>query len=62
MQADLDEWKAWGARDYFRTVSRDQADADNPVCEEGVRGQGVTVGRALRNALSNVEGQGEGPR
>jgi hypothetical protein len=37
VQADLGEWRAWGARDYYRTVSWDQPDGDNPVCEGGVR-------------------------
>jgi len=37
VEANLGEWKAWGARDYYRTVSWDQPDAENPVCEGAVR-------------------------
>jgi len=29
---DLSEWRAWGARDYVRTVPWDQPDTDAPVC------------------------------
>jgi LmbE family N-acetylglucosaminyl deacetylase len=29
---ELEEWQAWGARDYARTVSWDQPDPDNPHC------------------------------
>ena len=31
-EANLGEWKAWGARDYYRTVNWDRPDVDNPVC------------------------------
>jgi hypothetical protein len=31
-QPDLEEWRAWGARDYVRVVSWDQPDPDNPKC------------------------------
>lgn len=29
----LDEWRAWGARDYVRRVVRREPDVDAPVCE-----------------------------
>jgi hypothetical protein len=29
---DLEEWHAWGARDYVRTVNWDQPDPDSPTC------------------------------
>lgn len=29
---DLGEWRAWGARDYVRTVPRGEPDVDAPVC------------------------------
>ena len=29
---DLEEWHAWGARDYVRTVDWDQPDRDSPAC------------------------------
>ena len=31
-EANLGEWKAWGARDYIRTVNWDQPDVDGPTC------------------------------
>ena len=31
-QPNLGDWRAWGARDYFRMVGRDQPDSDAPVC------------------------------
>jgi hypothetical protein len=31
-QPDLEEWRAWGARDYVRIVNWDQPDPDNPKC------------------------------
>lgn len=30
---DLGEWRAWGARDYVRSVAWDQPDVDAPVCQ-----------------------------
>jgi GlcNAc-PI de-N-acetylase len=33
VEANLGEWRAWGARDYYRTVSWDQKDEDTPACE-----------------------------
>lgn len=30
---DLEEWRAWGTRDYGRTVNWDEPDPDKPACE-----------------------------
>jgi len=35
-EANLGEWKAWGARDYYRTVTWDQPDVESPACEARV--------------------------